>query len=227
MISIKQILPFCFLIILPFLTSAQNQYVGIKGGYISSFATFTDYQPEINPHSGIYAAFNYDYELKNRLDFGFEVAYEGRGFMENLLFGSNIDPRSPYKNINKKDDLIYNFNYISFPIKVGYRSGGRFFVSGNIGICPAFITKSSISLPILDTLGNTIGQKTSDYRNLVNTLNIGLLAELGMGFKINNEIEVIASARFLEGFTPITKGYQSFDQDSYILLGFRYKLPSN
>ena len=220
------LLSFCFA------TSAQNQYIGIKSGYISADASISDIAPTINPQSGIYSALTYDYEFKSRISFGAELAYEGRGYERDLTFGSQIDPRNPSSHYITYKTLPFNYDlkYLSLPLKLGYRTIRRFFFAGNIGICPALLLNSNIISPVLDSIGNQTGtRKDPYYKGVLYNFSFGAIAELGVGYKISNKLEAISSLRYLQDLKSISRGirFLTYNEDAYILMGLRYKFTKN
>ena len=113
--------------------------------------------------------------------------------------------------------MNFNFDYISLPLKVNYRTGGKFFFVACIGICPAYLVKTSLSFPVLDSNGNQTGTKKENYKSSLSDYSFGILLELGLGYKISNSLEAIASLRYLHDITS------SHNEDAYILMGLRYK----
>ncbi len=211
-----------------FATSAQNQYIGIKTGYISADVSITDIGSNTNPQSGIYSAFTYDYEFKSRFSFGAELAYEERGFERDLTFGSQIDPRNPNSRYIPYKTLPFNYElrYLSMPLKFGYRTRSKIFFAGNIGFCPALLLNSSIISPVLDSNGNQTGtRKDPYYKGVLYNFSLGAIVELGIGYKISDQLEAIASLRYLQDLKSISRGiyFLTYNQDSYILMGLRYK----
>jgi Outer membrane protein beta-barrel domain len=181
---------------------SQYHYLGIKGGVLFSKLN-PDYEYKDNSLKASFTSgITYDLQFENEFVLGAEILFsQYRTETKN----SFIIPDIAYNFIYTGE---YSFSYISVPIKVGFnkfRSKTSGFI--NIGVIPSFLTnaKSKIS--------SNVYQETVDIKSDVNTFDIALHFEFGIGFQLNENIVLYLSNSYQQGLKNIVKSDFDFPQD--------------
>src|ERR1035437_1579534 len=220
----KKILIFIFFVISTVTLSGQSNLIGIKGGinwtdvsYYSGMKGDVGYVT--NSVACISSGLTYDYIDNGNFIWGVELLYEQRRYTGIANIISPVYP--PPSPIYLSDHYVY----YAIPLKVCYILGETFFGFGNIGIAPAFL-KSAIDE---HTTTDSIGNKTSTDYNLKNSnsnFELSGLIEIGCGYKLLKNFEIITSFRLQDSFTSTNKYGSHHWTERDLCFGIKYILPT-
>lgn len=214
----KYLSSFFFFLICSSLTFGQNHFIGIKGGFTQTNApTYENYLSR----KGFLSGFSYDLTTKRKISFGAELLYEQRGFINKFYL---------YTGVGNKDYSSHsNYNYISLPIKIGFKSSNRFFVYGNVGTIPAILVNANYNTYLFKNQ-EYVGDTTISLLKNGRSVDLSLFTEIGCGFKINKNFSVVSSFRKQFTFLSFKLNNQSssFQYSGINLsLGVKYNLNYN
>ncbi len=201
----------------------QSQYIGVKTGLNRTNVTSNLYSDKEIKQSMI-AGLTYDFHCQKNILLGAELLYEQRGCVLPLIFtNANGNPTG------QKYNIPLDFRYLSVPLKIGYSTGRKLYVFGNIGFCPSFLLIASTKLPWFDISGNYIGDSTQIGTKNFSRFDLGGLMELGCGYKLNKKISIYSSAKYQHSVLSYTrnkptKDYPSKHYGSSFNLGIIYRL---
>lgn len=209
-----------FLAIATITVKGQSHFVGLHGG-VNYTNAMDRYYPKDRIHfrTGLVVGLTYDYLFRNNFSVGSGIVYNQRGYRRDVIF-------PPYYT-GEPNDLIFiykvNRNFISFPLKIGFNYGKKFFAYGNIGLNPSVLIEAYDVHPKLDFNGNDIPEKTFWNKDVLYKLDIGGLAELGGGYKFTNRFWLNTSLLFQHSFVPISS-YDRYPDDEIIHYGWSLSL---
>ena len=190
----KRITLITCLIFLSLTGNAQQKLIGIKGALALTNIEWGKGLPNTKFMPNFATGFSFDYLFKNKVRLGSELLLERRGFKDKLNYTDG--------NGVTIGELKYSiaFTYISIPIKVGYTIGNRIYGFGNAGLIPAFLLSSKYNTDDIHFIGNN--------KNLTSTnpkFDLATLAEIGIGCKTKNNINVYTAFRFQNSLTSTLK----------------------
>jgi hypothetical protein len=190
--------------------SAQNHFIGVKGGYgwTTTSAAFLDPEPQQNNSFGVV----YDFAMRNKTILGAELLFEQRGFDSGLIFGDILK-------------LHYDYHYVTLPLKVGYSLGEKFFAFGNIGVIPAILIKAETDMLVYNQ-ALRFDDSTVTITDRISKFDFGGLAEIGIGIKAGKRLCISSALRYQQSFTTLTtdKYYSSHRiTSSGVFLNFIFK----
>lgn len=88
----------------------------------------------------------------------------------------------------------YNYDYLTIPIKAGYKMGGRLKGSANVGFVPSILIKNEIIFPTADN--NPIKYTTKE----VNLFDFAGLVELMAEYELNTNLILFTSLSYQQSF---------------------------
>ncbi|UII26709.1 PorT family protein [Fulvivirga maritima] len=127
---------------------AQDQFISLKGGLnITKIQSDGLFSPN-DARKGFIAGVGYEYHLGTGIFIGADLLYNQRGYtIDAYLMSDNGS------NIKEKVTFEYDYNYISLPLKVGYKSGStKISAFGNVGLVPSLLVYAEITEPSLGEL---------------------------------------------------------------------------
>jgi hypothetical protein len=145
----RQILIFLFI----FITSValgQKHLIGIQGGL--NFTNFTSKEGFANKSTktGFIGGITYDLMFTEKNVLEIDVLYSQRGVNDQF---SIIDDYGQYSG---QVETEMNYDYLSFPVKIGYKLGNKLKIIPKIGIVPAAIIKAEITSPTFGGNGGIV-----------------------------------------------------------------------
>ncbi|MEO5642899.1 MAG: outer membrane beta-barrel protein [Bacteroidia bacterium] len=208
---------------------SQNNSIGIRSGVSFSNIICKDYFINRERRIGIVEGISYDYFFQKHFIGGIEANYEQRGFKEYIIFTDmNGSPTG------RKEPIYLQFDYLTFPIKVDYRLGNKFFVLAGIGIIPAYIINANTIAPVFDQNVVVIKEEKKSVLNNITKFDFGGLAEIGGGFTIREKLSINVSFRYQRSFTSFTNarffGWSETSKMRHITMlpsiGIKYSFPN-
>ncbi|MCH7403742.1 porin family protein [Belliella kenyensis] len=194
----KNIFLFIFVIV-AFKVSGQNHYIGVKGGVSSTNIASTNIFSDSNARLGLTAGLTYEYLSNKYLSFGADLIYNQRGFTIETPFTD-----SQANLTGDSYTSIFEYDYVSVPIKVGFNIGTVLYGFANIGIVPSLLLDAKHTVPIYFEEGEFVENKTLDVTDTVSKFDFAGLAEMGGGYKISMRTSLFTSLSYQHSFTSIT-----------------------
>ncbi|NOU17721.1 MAG: PorT family protein [Bacteroidales bacterium] len=205
--------------------SGQLQFIGIHGGLnltnITSDATFNN--RKFRP--GIMIGLNYEYKFSAKYSVGADVLYSQQGFRDKMIsteviMGNTIEESYAFK---------FYYDYVSVPLKFGYKISEKYNGFVKIGISPSLLLKAGTTLPVFDIDGNIIGSKTFDVKESVSKFDLGGLVELGAGYGLYDNLALFSSIIYRHSFTKFSNPdyFEGSNMRHYgfsLVIGLKYKL---
>lgn len=179
--------------------AGQHHLLGVKGGINRTNVTASNFLSPNNARTGISTGLLYEYVFKEHLSVGTDLVYNQRGFINALLFTDNLG-----NIIDEKYLFTFNYDYISLPIKTGVNIGDNMYGFGNVGVIPSLLINAKTISPSFDTDGTISGVKTVDVRSWVTTFDLAGFAEIGGGYKMENNYWLFASFIYQHSFSTLT-----------------------
>ncbi|MBX3164766.1 MAG: PorT family protein [Bacteroidetes bacterium] len=195
----------------------QNHFIGLKGGISMTNITenFFLYPPDYR--KGISTGLTYEYLFKKNFLVGTDLIYNQRGFTNDLVLTNNTGNPTGERYIS-----IYNYDYLSLPIKTGFNIGNKFYGFMNIGVILSLLVHAKTIVPTINipasvtTETNSAGTVTvisapvyiegysSDVTDRVNKFDFAGIAEIGGGYKFKSRYCLFASFAYQHSLTSIT-----------------------
>jgi hypothetical protein len=203
-------------------TSGQvDFYVGIQGGgNITNIAS--DLSQRTQNLKGLSGGLNFQIVLPGRFFVGLDLLYVQNGYAsDNTITDEN-------ENILYLLKIKDHYNYLGFPVKIGYEIGRRIKGFSNIGVQTSVLlsAKSNCVFNLLN------GQEYYEEYNIVNSVDrvdFGGIVELGTEIVLGKSFELMALASYKRSFTNFSnsKFYNNHNFKHIALclsLGLKYKL---
>jgi hypothetical protein len=199
------------LIILIFTTyyvSGQNHYIGAFGGVNLTNINESHFIMGHHNRLGFNAGLTYEYFFKNRISIDAEICYTLRGFTKEIIYTSDTG-----KPIGDKNNIQYNYDYISLPIKSGYTLGKKVFGFAKLGIIPAILINANTIFP-LDQSSKLLNSDI-DISDYVTRFDLAGMAELGGGYQFKESFCLFIAISYQNSFTTITNPDYFSDGKAY------------
>ncbi len=184
---------------------AQQQYIGIKTSLglnnVSSNGSFKNTQ--INPTFN--GSITYQHDFKKQYFWGIDLMYQKLGFIEPFTILNNFG-----KPTGESGEIIYNYNYLSFPISIGYNKGVKWNKIISVAIIPSVLMSANMHVPAYKTNGKQKPEQSFDVSNQPNTFDFSAQVNLGIGKNISTKTQVYS-------LLGLQKSFTTFSNDNYFL----------
>ncbi|MEN8929343.1 MAG: porin family protein [Flavobacteriales bacterium] len=183
----------------------QTQLIGLKSGTSFTNINYENYPDDNNTRNGFLAGLTYGFQFENKFQLELELCYLQKGFRSEIIFTNET-------GIPTGEQYIYDFNYdyLSIPIKGGYRIGNKFSGFINLGLVPSFLLNATYEIPAIRNLPEEKGNNT----DVVNKFDLGGLIELGTSYKLGDQFLIFTTVGYQQSVTSITN--DSYYKDSKI-----------
>jgi len=219
----RQILIFLFI----FITSValgQKHLIGIQGGL--NFTNFTSKEGFANKSTktGFIGGITYDLMLTKKYVLEIDVLYSQRGVNDQF---SIIDDFGQYAG---QVETEMNYDYLSFPVKIGYELGNKLRVIPKIGIVPAAIIKAEITSPTFGGNGGIVtGKETIDHKDYISKFDFGGIVEIGIETNLSENLIFCSNLNYKHSLTTFSNSdyFDGQDMRHYgfsIAVGIKYRL---
>ncbi len=195
----------------------QVQTIGVQGGLN---LTNISGEPDVEYRIGLLSGLNYEYLSSKGFSIGADLLYNQQGFKLKCAFTDELG------NSIGNFELKFNYDYFSFPVKVGYTFGNKFKAFGKIGVVPSFLIKAEEVFPIPDMQGNVSRYETQNVTSDITKIDIGGLIEIGAEYGIIDNIDLFSSVIGRKSITKITDS-EWHNYGFSILFGLKYKFDNN
>ena len=190
--------------------AGQNHLIGVKGGVNSTNITSSNFLSQNDSRTGLTAGLTYEFLIKKHFSIGADLIYNQRGFTNDIVFTDNLGNPTGEKYTTK-----FNYDYVSLPIKTGFKIGNKIFGFTNIGVIPSLLVDAKTILPTFNTDGNVTGNETFDVTSRVTKFDFASLAEIGGGYKCKDRYWLFTSFAYQYSFTTITNSEYFASRDVY------------
>ena len=196
---------------------AQQQFIGIK---LDAGST-----PQLEGKYNGFATvgFSYNYQAKSRFTFGAELLFERRAYADDKFVNA-------FYSIDRIYSSPYIFNSLKIPFLAGYIFGNKFFAHPSVGVAPGILVEASSGYD--PGRGNQpdysgyVARQTISTWPLINKFNLFLLADVTLGYRISQRLDLTLSTSLNDGITPVLKSNSTllWGENIYLGLGVRYCL---
>ncbi len=174
----------------------QNHFAGLKTGVNLTNVHSSDFISNDGNRTGFSGGLTYEYLLNKRFNLGVDFLYCQKGFTSDMIFTDETNNPT-----GEKATFVYNYNYLSFPVKGGFLIGEKISGFVNFGIVPSFLINASHISP---AIGNIIDEDIINVTSDVKKLDFGGLVEIGGNYKIKDRYLIYTSVAYQQSFTTIT-----------------------
>lgn len=188
---------FIFLFCTGFFSSlAQSQHlVGVETSLqstnMSSSKDYNSYQYK----TGIGGGLTYTYQLPTLLSFSTGILYNPHGFSYKLIQTDEMGERIGEQN------YVYGLDYISVPLKASFRFGAeKIYGFFSAGILASLLVNSFNSYQI------------TQVQFEQNAFDLGILAELGASYEINQKFQLSANLNWQQNLLGIKTNLHPYER---------------
>jgi len=121
------------------------------------------------------------------------IIYNQRGFTEDFDINFGLD-----RGLCK-----FNYDYLSFPVKIGLNRGRKIYGFLNTGLIPSILINAWATEPYYSNHEYS-GMETTNVKSKVTKFDIAGLVEIGGGYKFKDKYLLFTSFVFQRNFTKIT-----------------------
>lgn len=213
-------LGFVFVILMSLSSYSQEHLIGIKGGFNLSNINTQGFLDGSDNYMGFIGGLTYEFQMKNRLSLGADLLYDRRGFKTDIVFTNDLGVAT-----GETMTISYLFNYVSLPIKVGYKMGDKLKALVNVGLVPAYLLKAQNHFPASIYSEET----TMELTDGVTDFDLAALIEIGGEYTLKEKFVVFTNLGFKYSLTDHTNS-EYFDGEGmyhYALswfAGVKYKI---
>ncbi len=187
------------LILLTIKATGQNHLIGVKGGINWTNIKSNNFRSQINYRTTLTPGITYEYCINKNFSVGADFIYNQRGFYDDYNFTDE------FGNPNGENYSVkYKYDYISLPLKAGFKFGTKFYGFTNIGIIPSLLVDAKTTMPNFNWDGSVEGNITYEVKSRVSKFDFAGFAEIGGGCKLNERSYLYASFLLQRSFTSIT-----------------------
>lgn len=207
---------FAFLFVFANSISAQKHLIGVKGGVNASNIKWQYSEPRnANSFHSIHSGITYENLINNGFYIGTDLLYNQKGFKDKFYITGPTDGAVGYL------DYTYKIDYLSLPLKLGYRTQGNLHAFLNLGIMPSLRVNTFINIGDYHAL-EPIEMIISDQQPRIEdkVFDLAVLAEIGLGYKLNHSFRTFISTAYQRSITNLK--YRRYEGVSVPLYGIEY-----
>lgn len=190
----------------------QNHSLGIISGLNVSNQTSNVLDDSEN-RKGIIGGVCYEFSFPNSLTLGIDALFSQKGFQANTL---------PNSTSVESIGLDSKINYLSLPLKLGYKTGEDFLGFIKIGLIPSFLQTIDSELKIFDSQGHQI----TDIKEDIAPFDLSASLEFGIGYLFTRNCEFFSSISYSQGLTSFNNSVNAdfYHYEFAVLVGMKYRL---
>ena len=190
----KQNLVIFFILISTF-ALGQNHFVGFQAGLNLTSVTPKGDLENSSMRTGFIGGITYDFKFSNKYQIEFDALYSQQGFTDKMIMVEDGQVRVGEENYKVK------YDYLSFPIKIGYGIGAKTKIIPKIGIIPAFLVSAKLSYPKFDNNGEITGRDSENHKDFVSNFDFGGLIEVGIEKELPNNLIFCSAINYKHSLT--------------------------
>jgi hypothetical protein len=206
--------------------SGQGHFIGTQGGVNFSKAT-NAVREEMRFNTKFAGGLVYEYVSPRDFIIETDLLFYQAGFYY-------VSPQTPDAGgVNAGTGQFFlSYNYISLPLKAGYKLGSDFFFTLKGGIAPSYLLKAThtsyedesepaaVSLRKKAAISDT---EEIDNENNATKFDWAALAEFGLGYDFKSGINLNANIGFRHSLTELSNE-KYFEENHFSLYGFTFSL---
>lgn len=189
-------------ILLSTIAFGQSHFVGLQTGLNFTSITPKDDLKNAGMKIGFIGGITYNFKFSNRYKIGIEALYSQQGFTDKLIISEGNQVYVGEENYK------VNYDYLSFPIKIGYEIGNKLKTIPKIGIVPAF------------SIGN---REVIDY---LSKFDFGGLIEIGIENEFSDNIILCSTLSYKHSLTTFhnSKYFDRYEDSKRKHYGFSFSI---
>jgi hypothetical protein len=206
-----------------FIANAQDHFIGIKGGLSSTNVNEDVFIGDLDNRLGLSAGISYENIFRKHFSVGADLLYQQRGFKNYVIFGNQIGNQGGF---GEPTELKYNYNYITMPLYAGFYVGEKLFGFTKIGISPSVLVDARIITEEYEANGKKYPEDVNRVTNNPNRFDFGAQAEIGAGYKLNENLRLNLSLTYFQSLTNHTTNsyFPNSDMKNFgVVMGFGVK----
>ncbi|MEM6265473.1 MAG: porin family protein [Bacteroidota bacterium] len=209
------------LILLTFICSlpvfGQHHFIGFRGGVSLTNVHFSNNLIEGDFQRRFHGGISYEYRINKKFHLMCDLMYDQKGYSTEFRYTD--------VNGNPTDSVTarHNFEYISLPIKTGYRIGNQLSGFLNLGAVPAVLTNSTVLVPAVPGISEEERiNATEDLRRF----DLVGLVEIGGDYTLHDRFVIFASGTYTHSLISyvLGPGFEARHYGVMLSLGVRYAL---
>lgn len=200
LISKQRTMKKVFLLILTLLSlnaRSQNHLLGIQGGVSATNVFSSDSFGHTNYKPGILTGLSYGYLLNAHFSLETGLLFNQRGYAYDVSLSDENGNSLGQVNVR------VGFDYLSLPLKAGFRMGDRFQGFVNLGVMPSFLLSAKTVIPSFNRNGQQSGDLKTDITSTFSEFDLAGLAELGTSYRLGNRYWLSAMLTYQHSFTKV------------------------
>jgi hypothetical protein len=178
-------------------TFGQGHHIGIQGGGLFSNQTSEDFLTDTEYRKGFSTGINYEYLVSKNYTIGSGVIFNQKGFLV------SSDLKDHYGNTIGETEALFNYSYLSIPVKAGYNIGNKLKGFANLGLSSNILLYAKHISPAFEVNGTQYKKETVDVKDQVSSLSLSGLAELGASYMIA-DMEIFTSIQYVHDITTFS-----------------------
>jgi hypothetical protein len=155
--------------------------------YKAAFFEQTDYS------QGIQAGINYHLTFENKLALMFDLSYDQKGFYYDFEYDAYRADLSPYSGIS---EYKFAYEYIRFPVSIGYTLGNKFAMTPYAGIAGAKLSRAYHKYWLYDENGLLIHEGIENKKALLPKYDWSVHGGLYFEYFVNDYLSVFSKLQF-------------------------------
>lgn len=190
----KQKLVIVFILISTF-ALGQNHFVGFQAGLNLTGVTPNEDLENSGMRTGFIGGIAYEFKFSGKYQIEIDALYSQQGFTDKMIMVEEGQVRVGEENYKVK------YDYLSFPVKIGFEMGDKTKIIPKIGIIPALSVSAKLSYPKFDNNGGIIGRGSENHKDYVSNLDFGGLIEVGIENELSNNLIFCSAINYKHSLT--------------------------
>lgn len=174
----------------------QNHFIGLKGGVSWTNVNSTNFTSNTENRTGFNYGLTYEYQVNKRVNVGVDLLYSPKGFTSDLVFTDEFGNPTGERATSK-----FNYEYLSWPLKVGFVSRDKFSSFANLGILPSVLVDANTIMPAIEGITE---EATVNVTDRVTKFDLAGLIEIGAAYKVIPGFLLSATIGYQYSFLSIT-----------------------
>ena len=199
----------------------QSHFIGIQTG-INTSSAFDAVQEELRFNAKPFGGITYEFVSSRNFIFDSELLFYPIGFY--------IESQGTNENMTEvgSEQMFLSYNYLSLPLKFGYKLGSDFYYSLKLGIAPSYLLEASHNIsddssnktmPSLLKKSMLINPEIANNEDKAGKFDIAALAEFGLGYEFKNRINLGLNIGFRQSLLELSNA-DYFPEKHLLLYGF-------
>lgn len=174
----------------------QQHLIGVKGG-VSTTNARNFFSNNLDVRQEWMGGVTYTYRTNQNFQLGVGFLYYQKGFKLGGIYTTDTGEYDGAMPI-----ISFNYDYVSFPVKVGYTFGKQLIGFVNVGIVPSILVKGKLIQPDDHRFG--IKGFNNDLTSQVTPFDMGGLIEIGGDYKLSQRVMVSVALDYQHSLIPFT-----------------------